>query len=89
MLARCTSSLDLHMLIVPFWYLFGTLLVHKVATGEGHRQSDEHWNRFKENWRRRKKWRDGMERIWFFFRAHRYRSELLREIEGSFSRVTS
>ena len=33
MLARCTSSLDLHMLIVPFWYLFGTLLVHKVATG--------------------------------------------------------
>ena len=33
MLARCTSSLDLHMLIVPFWYLFGTLLVPKVATG--------------------------------------------------------
>ena len=34
MLARCTSSLDLHMLIVPFWYLFGTLLVPKVATGD-------------------------------------------------------
>ena len=33
MLARCTSSLDLHMLIVPFWYLCGTLLVPKVATG--------------------------------------------------------
>ena len=31
MLARCTSSLDLHMLIVPFWYLFRTLLVPKVA----------------------------------------------------------
>ncbi len=31
-LARCTSSLDLHMLIVPFWYLFRTLLVPKVAT---------------------------------------------------------
>ena len=33
MLARCTSSLDLHMLIVPFWYLFRTLLVPKVALG--------------------------------------------------------
>ena len=33
MLARCTSSLDLHMLIVPFWYFFLTLLVPKVATG--------------------------------------------------------
>ena len=32
-LARCTSSLDLHMLIVPFWYLFRTLLVPKVALG--------------------------------------------------------
>ena len=32
MLARCTSSLDLHMLIVPYWYLFRTLLVPKVAT---------------------------------------------------------
>ena len=31
MLARCTSSLDLHMLIVPYWYLFRTLLVPKVA----------------------------------------------------------
>ena len=29
----CTSSLDLHTLIVPFRYLFGTLLVPKVATG--------------------------------------------------------
>ena len=27
------SSFDLHMLIVPFRYLFGTLLVPKVATG--------------------------------------------------------
>ena len=88
MLARCTSSLDLHMLIVPFWYLFGTLLVHKVATEEGHRQSDEHWNRFKGNWRRRKKLEMGWS-AYGFFRAHRYRSELLREIEGSFSRVTS
>ena len=34
MLARCTSSLDLHMLIVPDWYLFRTLLVPKVALGE-------------------------------------------------------
>ncbi len=33
MLARCTSSLDLHMLIVPYWYLFRTLLVPKVALG--------------------------------------------------------
>ena len=33
MLARCTSSLDLHMLIVPLWYLFRTLLVPKVALG--------------------------------------------------------
>ena len=33
MLARCTSSLDLHMLIIPFWYLFRTLLVPKVALG--------------------------------------------------------
>ena len=32
-LARCTSSLDLHTSIVPFWYLFGTLLVPKVARG--------------------------------------------------------
>ena len=32
-LARCTSSLDLHMLIVPYWYLFRTLLVPKVALG--------------------------------------------------------
>ena len=31
MLARCTSSLDLHMLIVPYWYLFRTLLIPKVA----------------------------------------------------------
>ena len=30
---RCTSSLDLHMLIVSFRYLFGALLVPKVATG--------------------------------------------------------
>jgi len=29
----CTSSFDLHMLIVPFRYLFSTLLVPKVATG--------------------------------------------------------
>ena len=29
-LARCTSSLDLHMSVVPFWYLFGTLLVPKL-----------------------------------------------------------
>ena len=28
-----TSSLDLHMLIVPYWYLFRTLLVPKVALG--------------------------------------------------------
>ena len=35
MLARCTSSLDLHMLIVPYWYLFRTLLVPKVALGIG------------------------------------------------------
>ena len=28
-----TTSLDLHMLIVPFRYLFGTLLIPKVATG--------------------------------------------------------
>ena len=33
MFTRCTSSFDLHMLIVPFPYLFGTLLVPKVATG--------------------------------------------------------
>ena len=33
MLARCTSSLDLHLLIVPLWYLFRTLLVPKVALG--------------------------------------------------------
>ena len=33
MLARCTSGLDLHMLIVPYWYLFRTLLVPKVALG--------------------------------------------------------
>ncbi len=33
MFTKCTSSLDLHMLIVPFRYLFGTLLVPKVATG--------------------------------------------------------
>ena len=33
MLARCTSSLDLHMLIVPYWYLYRTLLVPKVALG--------------------------------------------------------
>ena len=32
-LARCTSSPDLHMLIVPLWYLFRTLLVPKVALG--------------------------------------------------------
>ena len=69
MLARCTSSLDLHMLIVPFWYLFGTLLVHKVAKGEGHRQSDEHWNRFKGNWRRKKS--DMGWRAYGVFRAHR------------------
>ena len=36
MLARCTSSLDLHMLIVPYWYLFRTLLVPKVALGAYH-----------------------------------------------------
>ena len=30
---RCTSSLDLHMLIVPFRYLFHNLLVPKAATG--------------------------------------------------------
>ena len=33
MLARCTSSLDLHILIVPFWYLFRTLLYLKLLRG--------------------------------------------------------
>ena len=33
MLARCTSSLDLHMLIVPLWYIFRTLLVTKLLWG--------------------------------------------------------
>ena len=39
MLARCTSSLDLHMLIVPYWYLFRTLLVPKVALGKNRRNN--------------------------------------------------
>ena len=32
-LRRCTSNAYLHMLIVPFRYLWWTLLVPKVATG--------------------------------------------------------
>ena len=42
---------------------------------EGHRQSDEHWNRFKGNVGKLAHMRDEMEGIWAF-RAHRYHIEL-------------
>ena len=56
MLARCTSSLDLHMLIGPFWYLFGTLLVPKVANYISY--DIKYLNQKKEKEKKKKKKKD-------------------------------